>query len=74
MLPTRSGKRTVKSTVKSAVDMVNEKLIAKKNVIVIISGNLFLLMLLVERIPKCSKSELFLTLDLWFITIHVFFY
>ena len=46
----------------------------QKKVTVIISGNLFLLMLLVERIPKCSKSELFLTLDLWFITIHVFFY
>ena len=46
----------------------------QKKVTVIISGNLFLLMLQVERMPKCSKSELFLTSDLWFITIHVFFY
>ena len=36
----------------------------QKKVTVIISGNLFLLMLQVERIPKCLKSELFLTSDL----------
>ena len=30
MLQTRSGKRTAKSAVKIAVDMVNEKLISKK--------------------------------------------
>ena len=33
MLQTRSGKRTAKSAVKIAVDMVNEKLITKKEAI-----------------------------------------
>ena len=40
----------------------------------IISGNLFLLILQIERMPKDSKSELFLISDLWVITIHAFFY
>jgi len=34
ILQTRSGKRTAKSAVKIAVDMVNEKLISKKNAII----------------------------------------
>ena len=42
----------------------------QKKVTVIISGNLFLLMLQVERMPKCSKSELFLTSDLSFMLLY----
>ncbi len=40
MLQTRSGKRTVKSSVKIAVDMVKEKLISKKEAILRIDPNL----------------------------------
>ena len=39
MLQTRSGKRTAKSAVKIAVDMVNEKLISKKEAILRIDPN-----------------------------------
>ena len=40
MLQTRSGKRTAKSSVKIAVDMVKEKLISKKEAILRIDPNL----------------------------------
>ena len=39
MLQTRSGKRTSKSAVKIAVDMVKEKLISKKDAILKIDPN-----------------------------------
>jgi pyruvate,orthophosphate dikinase len=39
MLQTRSGKRTAKSSVKIAVDMVNEKLISKKEAVLRIDPN-----------------------------------
>ena len=39
MLQTRSGKRTAKSAVKIAVDMVKEKLISKKEAILRIDPN-----------------------------------
>ncbi len=39
MLQTRSGKRTAKSAVKIAVDMVNEKLISKKEAVIRIDPN-----------------------------------
>ncbi len=39
MLQTRSGKRTAKSAVKIAIDMVNEKLISKKNAVLRIEPN-----------------------------------
>ena len=40
MLQTRSGKRTAKSAVKIAVDMVKEKLITKKEAVLRIDPNL----------------------------------
>ena len=55
----------------NSFDKTKDKI--KKKVTVIISGNLFLLMLQIERMPKDSKSELFLISDLWVITTHVFF-
>ena len=39
MLQTRSGKRTAKSAVKIAVDMVKEKLISKKEAVLRIDPN-----------------------------------
>ena len=39
MLQTRSGKRTAKSAVKIAVDMVSEKLISKKEAVLRIDPN-----------------------------------